>query len=90
MNKYHPNINLTIEVNLSKLLDTKMSRDNNEIKCFAYHKEMKLPFYLTCGVAKHYKRNVIIGELPSVKNVNHLSKLSAAKGNCCRNCFPSN
>ena len=28
MNKYHPNINLTVEVNPSKLLDTKIYRDN--------------------------------------------------------------
>ena len=40
MNKYHPNINLTLEVNPSKFLDTNIYRDNNEIKCFAYHKEM--------------------------------------------------
>ena len=43
MNKYHPNINLTVEVNPPKFLDTKIYRDNNEIKCIAYHKEMKLP-----------------------------------------------
>ena len=45
MNKYHPNINLTVEVNPSKFLDTKIYRDNNEIKCCAYHREMKLPFH---------------------------------------------
>ena len=43
LNKYHPNINLTLEVKPSKFLDTKILRDNNVIKCFAYHK--KLPFH---------------------------------------------
>ena len=38
MNKYHPNISLTVEVNLSKFVDTKVHRDNNDIKCFTYHK----------------------------------------------------
>ena len=69
MNKYHPNIKLTIEFNPSKFLDTKISRDSNEIKCFAYHKDMKLPFHWTSGVPKHYKRNVILGDLHRVKNL---------------------
>ena len=69
MNKYHPNINLTIQVNLSKFLDTKIHCDNNEIKCFAYHKEMKLPFHWTSVVPKHYKKNVIIGDLHCVNNL---------------------
>ena len=69
MNKYHPNINLTVEVNPSKFLDTKIHRDNNEIKCFAYHKEMKLPFHWTSAVPKHYKKNVIIGDLHRVNNL---------------------
>ena len=45
MNKYHTNINFTVEVNPSKFLDTKIHCDNNEVKYFTYHKEMKLPFY---------------------------------------------
>ena len=69
MNKYHPNINLTVEVNPSKFLDTKIHRDNNEIKCFTYHKEMKLPFHWTSAVPKHYKKNVIIGDLHRVNNL---------------------
>ena len=38
MNKYHSNINLTIEVNPPKFLDTRIHRNKNKIKCFAYHK----------------------------------------------------
>ena len=50
MNKYHPNINLTVEINPSKFLDTKIYRDNNEIECYAYHKEMTLgmPLGMCC------------------------------------------
>ena len=69
MNKYHPNINLTIEVNPSKFLDTNISRENNETKYSTYHKEMKLPFHWMCAVPKQYKNNVIIGDLRCVKNL---------------------
>ena len=42
MNSYHPNINLTIEINPSKFLDTKILRNKIEIKCFSHHKDNKL------------------------------------------------
>ena len=61
MNKWHPNINLTVEVNSSKFVDTKMYRDKNEIKCVAYHKEM--PFHWMSAVPEHYKKNVISADL---------------------------
>ena len=32
MNPYHPNINLTIEINPSKFLDTKIAQNKNKIK----------------------------------------------------------
>ena len=69
MNKYHPNINFTAEVNPSKFLDTKIYRDNNEIKCIGYHKETKLPSQWTSAVPKHCKKNVSIGDLHRVKNL---------------------
>ena len=69
MNKYHPNINLTVELNSSKFLDTKIYRDKNEIKSVAYHQEMELPLHWTSAVPKHYKMNVIIGDLHRVKNL---------------------
>ena len=34
MNSYYPNIKLTIEINPSKFLDTKITRNKNEIKMF--------------------------------------------------------
>ena len=45
MNSYHPNINLTIEINPSKFPDTKVAQNKNEIKCFFLHKDSKLPFH---------------------------------------------
>ena len=45
MNSYHPNINLTIEINPSKFLDFKIARKKNEIKCFSHHKDNKLPVH---------------------------------------------
>ena len=69
MNKYHPNINLTIEVNPSKFLDTKIYSGNNEIKCIAYHKEIKSPFHWMSAVTKHYKKNIIIADLHCIKNL---------------------
>ena len=69
MNKYHPNINLTVEINPSKFLDTKIYPDNNEIECYAYHKEMTLPFHWACAVPKHSKKNVVTRDLHRVKNL---------------------
>ena len=43
--------------------------DNNETKCFAYRKEMKLSFHWRAAVPKHYKKNVIIVDLHCVKNL---------------------
>ena len=69
MNKYHPNINFTVEVKPSKFLDTKIYRDSNEIKCIAYHKENKLSSQWTPAVPKHCKKNVSIGDLYRVMNL---------------------
>ena len=56
MKKYHTNIDLTVEVSPSKYLNTKIYRDNSEIKCFVYHKEMKLPLKLSEKFIKSNKR----------------------------------
>ena len=67
--KYHPKINLTIELNTSKFLDAKNYRHNNATKCVAHHKEMKFLFHWTSAVPKQYKNNVIIRDLHHVKNL---------------------
>ena len=43
LNNYHPNIKLTIEVNSSKLLDTKLTNINGTSKFNVYQKKTKLP-----------------------------------------------
>ena len=63
MKSYHPNIKLTIEINPSKFLDTKITRNKNEIKCFSHHKDNKLPFHWKSAVPRNYKKNVIVGDL---------------------------
>ena len=63
MNSYHPNIKLTIEINPSKFLDTKIARSKNEIKCFSHHRDNKLPFHWKSTVPRNYKKNVIAGDL---------------------------
>ena len=66
MNKYHPNINLTVEINPMKFLVTNIYCDNNEIKCSGHW---------TSVVPKHYKKNVIIGGLHPIKNLSSNRKL---------------
>ena len=43
LNSYHPNIKLTIEVNPSKFLDTKLTNINGTYKFNVYWKNTKLP-----------------------------------------------
>ena len=63
MNSYHPNINLTIEINPSTFLDTKIARNKNEIKCFSHHKNNKIRFHWKTAVPRNYKKNVIVGDI---------------------------
>ena len=62
MNSYHPNINITIEINWSKFLDTKIVRNKNEIKWFRHHKDNKLPFHWKSALPRNYEKNVIVGD----------------------------
>ena len=43
LNKYHPNINLTIEINPKKFLDTQVIIKNGKIETDIYRKSTKLP-----------------------------------------------
>ena len=67
MNSYNPNINLTIEINPSKFLDTKILQNKSEIKCFSRHKDNKLCFHWKSVVPRNYK-NVIVGDLHHFHN----------------------
>ena len=63
INPYHPDINLTIGMNPSKILDTKIARKKNEIICFSHHKDNKLPFHWKFAVTRIYWSNVKVGDL---------------------------
>ena len=82
MNSYNPNINLTIEINLSKFLDTKIVRNKIEIKCFSNHKDNKLPFHWKSDVPRNYNKNVIVGDLHRANKISsdlekHISIIKA-------------
>ena len=63
LNSYHPNIKLTIEVNPSKFLDTKLTNTNGTYKFNVYRKNTKQPSPWTSKTPKRYKRNTINGDL---------------------------
>ena len=63
LNKYHPKINLTIEVNPSKFLDTKIINNKGNITTEVFRKTVKLPVHWSSRVPKRYKRNAVIGDL---------------------------
>ena len=55
-NSYYRNINLTIGINPSKVLDTKIVQNKNETKCFSHHKDNKLYFHWKSAVPRNYKK----------------------------------
>ena len=52
-----------IDINPSKFVDTKITRNKNEIKCFPHHKDNKLPFHWKSAVPRNYKKNVKVRDL---------------------------
>lgn len=64
LNNYHPKINLTIEVNPSKFLDSKINVDKQgNITTEVFRKETKLPVPWKSKSPKRYKRNALLGDL---------------------------
>ena len=57
LNKYHPKINLTIEVNPCRFLDTKIINNKSNIKTYVFRKISKLPLHWSPRVPKRYKQN---------------------------------
>ena len=55
LNSYYPDIKLTIEVNPSKFLDTKLTNINGTYKFNVYRKNTKLPSPWTSKTPKRYK-----------------------------------
>ena len=62
---------------------------NNEIKCFAYHKDMKLPFHWMSTVPQHYKNN-ITQDLHRFKNLssNFEQEVRIIRDKCIRAGYP--
>ena len=69
LNNYHPSIKLTIEVNSSKLLDTKLTNISGAYKLNVYRKNTKLPSPWTSKSPKRYKPNTINGDLHRSKRI---------------------
>ena len=69
LNNHHPNINLTIEVNLSMFLDIKLTKTNGTYKFNVYRKNTKLPSPWMSKTSKRYKRNTINGDLHRSKRI---------------------
>ena len=63
LNNYHPNVKLTIEVNSSRFLDTKLTSISGAYKFNVYWKNTKIPSPWTSKTPKCYKRNTINGVL---------------------------
>ena len=69
LNSYHQNIKLTLELNPTKFLDTKIIRSNGKIITQVYNNMKKLPVHWASKTPVRYKRNAIIGELHRAKKI---------------------
>ena len=69
LNNYHPNINLTVEVNPKRFLDREMISNGNRFETKVFHKETKLATHWSSAVPKRYKRNSILGDLHRAKAI---------------------
>ena len=68
-NNFHPNIKLTLEVNATKFLDTKLTNINSAYKFNFYCKNTKLYSPWTCKSPKRYKQNTVSTGLHPPKNI---------------------
>ena len=69
LNNSHPNIKLTIEVNPSNVLDTKLTNINGAYKFNVYRKNTKLSSPWTSKTSKRCKRNTINGDIYRSKRI---------------------
>ena len=67
--EYHPNIKLTIKLDPSTFLDTKLTNINGSYKLNVYWKNTKLPSSWTSKTPKRYNRNKINGDLYRSKGI---------------------
>ena len=69
LNSYHRNSKLTIEVNPSKFLDTKLTNISGTYKFNVFQKNTKLPSPWTSKTPKRCKQNTINGNLHRSKRI---------------------
>ena len=69
LNSYHPNINLIIEINPKKFLDTKVITRNGKIETAVYRKSTKLPMPWSWNKPKQYKQNAVNADLHHSKRI---------------------
>ena len=69
LNSYHPKIKLTLELNPSKFLDTKLICQNGFYVTRVNRKKTKLPIPWSSKIPKRYKRNTILGDLHRSKRI---------------------
>ena len=74
MNNYHPNINLTIEINPKMFLDTQVITQNGKIETTVYRKSTKVPAPSLSIIPKRYKRNAADLHLGKVLAVDYPQK----------------
>ena len=67
LNNYHPNIKLTVEINLDKFLDTEIIDNEDAIETKVYRKTTKIPVPWASNIPKRYKRNTINTDLYRAK-----------------------
>ena len=69
LNSYNENIKLTLEVNPTKFLDTKLVRENGEITAQLFSKSTKLTVHWSSKIPVRYKHNAITGKLHRAKRI---------------------
>ena len=69
LNSYDENIELTLEVNPTKFLDTKLVGENGGITTQVFSKSTKLPVHWSSKIPVRYKRKAITGELHRARQI---------------------
>ena len=67
LNDYHPNIKLTIEINVNKFSDTGIIENEWAIEAKVCKKTTKLPVPWTSAIPKRYKRTTVNTDLYRTK-----------------------
>ena len=69
LNNYHPNVNLTIEINSEMFRDTQFITKNGKTETAVYRESNKLPTLRSSNIPKRYKRKAINEDLHRSKQI---------------------